>query len=166
MRYVIILLSLFLIAADLPRVDSIVGGVRNMTEIMTYDLSRYPGRTPCDGRISSRFGQRWGRLHAGCDISAPVGTPVYAMGHGIVTFAGNGRGHERYGNVVDILGTSRLTTRYAHLSVISVKVGDEVWRGTKIGEVGNTGRSYGPHCHVEIRINNIPEDPMIWIRRP
>ena len=87
-------------------------------------------------------------MHSGIDFRAPTGTSVRATGGGIVKEAGRKGG---YGNVVEIVHRNGYTTRYAHLSRISVKPGQRVERGQKIGRVGSTGRSTGPHLHYEIR---------------
>lgn len=98
------------------------------------------------------------RFHEGMDFSAPVGTPVYATGDGVVKTAG--RGMSGYGNMVDIDHGFNYLTRYAHLSEVSVKPGQEVKRGDLIGKVGNTGKSTGPHLHYEVRLKGSPQNPV------
>lgn len=108
--------------------------------------------TPTAGRVSSLFGPRIAPAkgastnHQGIDIAAPVGTDVVAANGGTIAFAGTKSG---YGNVVDVEGGAYYT-RYGHLSKFAVKKGDAVLRGQKIGEVGNTGVSSGPHLHFEV----------------
>lgn len=97
------------------------------------------------------------RFHEGLDYSAAVGTPVYATGDGRVTEAGWSSG---YGLSVDINHDFGYLTRYAHLSEILVKPGQEVHRGDLIGKVGNTGKSTGPHLHYEVRLNGQPQNPV------
>lgn len=97
-------------------------------------------------------------MHEGVDIAAPTGTPVYACGHGVVTFVGSDKAHRGYGNCVDVVD-GKVLTRYAHLSSFAVSPGKEVWRGDRIGTVGNTGRSYGSHLHLQININGVAVDP-------
>lgn len=88
--------------------------------------------------------KRW-KYHAGWDYAAPTGTPVYATASGTVSFAGRAGG---YGNMIQ-LSHGRVTTRYAHLSVILVRKGQSVSQGQTIGKVGSTGLSTGPHLHYE-----------------
>lgn len=108
------------------------------------------------GRISSGYGQRNGRLHAGLDIAAPIGTAVRSYMDGEVVFAGTAGG---YGKAVYVDHGGGRTTRYAHLSDLRVKDGEQVRRGELIALSGNTGRSTGPHLHFETRVNGSPRDP-------
>lgn len=112
-------------------------------------------------RLTSGYGMRWGRLHAGTDFAGPVGTPVYVTGEGVVTEAGWSSG---YGRLIKIQHQFGLETRYAHLSRIRVEVGQRVSRGDRIGDMGNSGRSTGPHLHYEVRIGGEPVNPMTYIR--
>lgn len=111
---------------------------------------------------SSSFGWRIdpfsGRkaFHEGLDFPAPIGTKVVAAADGVVTSAYM---HTQYGNMVDIDHGNNITTRYAHMYRMSVKEGDIVKRGQRIGEVGNTGRSTGPHLHFEVRMRTVAQDP-------
>lgn len=98
------------------------------------------------------------RFHEGMDFSAPVGTPVYATGDGVVTSAG--RSMSGYGNMIDIDHGFNYNTRYAHLSQVLVKTGQQVKRGDLIGKVGNTGKSTGPHLHYEVRLKGVPQNPV------
>lgn len=97
------------------------------------------------------------KFHEGMDFSAAPGTPVYATGNGVVTDAGWNSG---YGNSIDINHGYDYLTRYAHLSKILVKQGQEVKRGDLIGLVGNTGKSTGPHLHYEVRYKGAPQNPV------
>lgn len=115
---------------------------------------------PVDGPLTSPFGQRWGRLHAGLDIAPPDGTPIRAAGAGTVVLAGPQGG---YGNFTCVQHTSALTTCYAHQSLIQTRVGAQVARGDVIGAVGNTGNSTGPHLHFETRVSGSPVDPMSYL---
>lgn len=112
-------------------------------------------------RLSSGFGPRWGRMHNGLDFAAPIGTPIYAPADGVVTFAGWASG---YGRLVKIQHEFGIETRYAHQSRIRVQVGQRVSRGDRIGDIGNSGRSTGPHLHYEVRVGGRPVNPMIYIR--
>lgn len=115
---------------------------------------------PVNGTFTSPFGQRWGRLHAGVDIAAPTGTPIYAADTGTVRYAGWMSG---YGNYTCIQHTASLSTCYAHQSSIGVSVGQSVTQGQIIGAVGNTGNSFGAHLHFEVRINGAPANPMGYL---
>lgn len=116
--------------------------------------------TPTRGTITSRFGARWGRNHDGLDIAAPVGTAVKAADGGEVIFTGTSGG---YGKLIKIDHGGGFVTYYGHLSKISVKVGDKVYKGQTIGAVGNTGNSTGPHLHFEIRKNGSPVNPSKYL---
>ena len=111
-------------------------------------------------RYTSGYGRRWGRAHEGIDMAAPVGTPVSATGDGVVIFAGR---QGAYGNLIKIQHELGTETRYAHLSKIRVKTGQRVSQGDRIGDMGNTGRSTGPHLHYEVRVNGRAVNPMSFI---
>ncbi|MCM1157991.1 MAG: peptidoglycan DD-metalloendopeptidase family protein [Bacteroidales bacterium] len=110
--------------------------------------------------ITSEFGYRWGRLHAGTDVGVPIGTTVRASRGGQVITAGWVGG---YGNCVIIDHGDGVSTRYGHLSEITVSVGQYVDQGEQVALSGNTGRSTGPHLHFEIRINGEAVDPMPYL---
>lgn len=112
-------------------------------------------------RFTSPFGRRWGRMHEGIDMAAPVGTPIFTTGDGVVTFAGWQRG---YGNVIKIRHELGTETRYGHLSRIRVRQGQRVSQGERIGDMGNTGRSTGSHLHYEVRVNGRAVNPMSFIK--
>ena len=112
-------------------------------------------------RFTSPFGIRWGRLHAGTDFAAPIGTPVFATADGVVTEAGWSSG---YGRLIKIQHEFGIETRYAHLNAIRVEVGQRVSRGDRIGDMGNSGHSTGSHLHYEVRVGGEPINPMIYIR--
>ena len=103
---------------------------------------------PTKGVLTSGYGRRWGRMHKGIDIAAPVGTPVVAAAPGVVVSAGWNRGG--YGNLVEIQHPDGSLTIYAHNNRILVRRGQEVAQGQQISEMGSTGRSTGPHCHFEV----------------
>jgi len=102
---------------------------------------------PVNVGVYRGWGMRWGRMHYGLDYAAPTGTSIYASDGGTVTTAG---WHGNYGYYIKIDHGGGFTTLYAHCSKMLVKVGDKVYQGQRIGLVGNTGRSTGPHCHFEI----------------
>ena len=102
----------------------------------------------------------WGRMHAGVDLAAPRGTPIFATADGVVVAAGPESG---YGNVVRVQHEFGFETVYAHQSRIRVKVGQQVSRGVQIGDMGSTGRSTGSHLHYEVRVNGQPVNPMTYL---
>lgn len=114
------------------------------------------------GVLSSPFGYRWGRLHRGLDIAAPVGSPVLSCAEGRVIFTGSRKGFRRYGNTVLVDHGKGVYTYYAHLNSILVKKEQRVRRGQQIAMVGNTGRSTGPHLHLEVRVNNTMFNPLAY----
>jgi len=97
--------------------------------------------------FTSGYGMRWGRMHWGNDFGTPNGTPLRAMSRGTVTFAGS---HGNMGNLVRITYWDGTESFYAHMSSFSSGPGDEVMPGEVVGHSGNTGRSTGPHLHLEI----------------
>ncbi len=109
------------------------------------------------GRITSPFGQRGGRLHAGVDIAVPIGTDVYAADTGRVAVSGPSGG---YGNYICIQHTRSLSTCYGHNSRLGVRKGESVRKGAVIAKSGNTGNSTGPHVHFETRVDTKPVNPM------
>jgi len=117
--------------------------------------------------ISSGFGVRADpftrrpAMHSGIDFRARTGTPILATGAGRVTLA---EYHGGYGNMVEIDHGNEITTRFAHLSSISVIVGQFVTAGTMLGRAGSTGRSTGPHLHYETRLGDKPVDPRRFLR--
>jgi murein DD-endopeptidase MepM/ murein hydrolase activator NlpD len=114
---------------------------------------------PVSGKLTSRYGMRWGKLHAGIDISGSNRT-ILASDTGRVVYAGWDSG---YGNVILIDHGNGFKTRYAHLRSIKVKVGQNVERGQSIGIMGNTGHSYGTHLHFEILKNGSPVNPLKYL---
>lgn len=110
--------------------------------------------------MTSPFGWRWGRMHEGVDLACPTGTTIRAADGGTVIRAGWFSG---YGLCIEIDHGGGKVTRYGHCSAVSVSVGQKVYQGQKIGEVGNTGNSYGSHCHFEVRINGSPRNPFDYV---
>lgn len=113
------------------------------------------------GTVTSRFGWRSMGWHSGVDIADPVGTVLYAAESGTVTSADyNGSG---YGNLVKIDHGDGVETYYAHCDEFLVDVGDYVERGTAVATIGMTGRTTGPHVHFEIRFDDTPVDPLLYL---
>ena len=117
---------------------------------------------PINATITSKFGQRWGRLHAGLDFGAKAGTPIKAAAAGTVTQAASGW-NGGYGTVVVVQHNSAYSTRYAHMSRLGTSVGKKVSAGEVIGYVGNTGNSTGNHLHFEIRVNGVAKNPLPYL---
>ena len=113
---------------------------------------------PVGGPITDGFGMRWGRMHQGIDFPAASGTRVEAAGRGVVSFAGWNTGG--YGNLVIVDHRLGYQTWYAHLAAVTSYRGEVVSGGTRIGLVGSTGYSTGPHLHFEVRRNGTPIDPL------
>lgn len=106
---------------------------------------------PAKGALTSGYGRRWGRMHKGIDIAGPIGTPIVAAASGTVISAAYEPGG--YGNKIDIQHPDGSVTRYGHNRRLWVSVGQQVRQGQQIAELGNTGRSTGPHLHFEIHVN-------------
>jgi murein DD-endopeptidase MepM/ murein hydrolase activator NlpD len=110
---------------------------------------------------TSGFGFRWGRLHAGEDFAATVGTSLFSMSTGTVVFAGQESG---YGNIVKIRYWDGTLTFYGHMSHVSVTDGETVDPGEVVGQSGNTGESTGPHLHLEVHPDGgAAVDPQPWL---
>ncbi len=131
-------------------------------------LSSIPAISPIADKDLTRFASGYGyrihpiyrtlKMHTGIDLTAPVGTPVFVTGDGVVVNAGYTPGG--YGNKVIVDHGFGFKTLYGHLNNITVRVGQRIKRGEKIGTVGNTGRSTAPHLHYEVRKNNKTENPV------
>ncbi|GAB3231900.1 hypothetical protein GCM10027447_27360 [Glycomyces halotolerans] len=115
---------------------------------------------PSHDHISSHYGPRWGRLHAGMDFANEHGDPIWAIGAGEVVYSGWMSG---YGNFVVIDHGGGLETAYAHASELLVGVGDRVEPGDQISVTGTTGNSTAPHLHFEVRVNGQQVDPYQWL---
>jgi len=115
-----------------------------------------------EAAVTSCFGERWGRLHAGVDLAAPYGTRIRAAGAGVIVAAGAAAG---YGNAVLIDHGNGFLTHYGHMSVIAVRVGQRVAAGEPIGNEGSTGHSTGPHLHFEVHqgFYKNPVEPTRWM---
>ena len=116
---------------------------------------------PVHASMGDGFGMRWGRMHTGIDFAAPMGTRVGAGGRGTVSYAGWNSGG--YGNLVVIQHRLGFESWYAHLSSIAVRSGQAVSGGSRVGYVGSTGRSTGPHLHFEVRSGGSPINPLPYL---
>ena len=161
---------------SLEQLQALVGGLDEAaelnTDLFTYLESRLqesrltalmvPSALPVDGPVGSGFGFRPdpinGRaaLHTGLDFPAEIGTPIAAAAGGIVVTREWNAG---YGHVLEIDHGNGLLTRYGHCSSIDVEVGALVKRGQRVAKVGNSGRSTGPHLHLEVLLSGVPQDP-------
>jgi len=134
-----------------------------------FKLAFTPNLWPTAGFLSGQFGQRESiselgeaPFHAGVDIASAYGNRVLASADGTITTADCLSG---YGNIVVIDHGFGISTRYAHLSVLSVELGQRVKRGEIVGLVGKTGRATGPHLHYEVRVGGKPVNPLQYIPR-
>ncbi|RPJ81407.1 MAG: M23 family metallopeptidase, partial [Deltaproteobacteria bacterium] len=129
-------------------------------------LASTPAVSPTNGWITSRFGYRRSpftglkEFHKGLDIASKTGTPVIATGDGVVAFAGP---DGLLGNTITIDHGHGIVTRYAHLHQFTKKQGDTVRRGDIVAQVGNTGRSTGPHLHYDVKMHGISVNPETYI---
>ena len=112
------------------------------------------------GYIQDRFGPGRSQFHRGIDISTGAGSAVMASADGMVLSA---KRHSNYGKTVILRHRFGISTVYAHLSAYNVKSGEPVRRGQVIGFVGNTGRSTAPHLHYEVRVGDMPVNPMRYL---
>ncbi len=139
-----------------PKTQTVLVGTKALPPLIgtgTFDK-------PTRGTVTSRYGMRWGSLHTGIDIAAPLGTTLRAADGGVVTYAG-WKGN--YGLLVIIDHGQNKSTYYAHCNKILVSKGEKIYKGQKIAEMGSTGKSTGPHIHFEIRINGVPTNPQNYL---
>ncbi|QSB06585.1 M23 family metallopeptidase [Natronoglycomyces albus] len=116
---------------------------------------------PSNARITSNYGQRWGRMHNGVDFGNAQGSSIYAAAAGEVTFADWNGG---FGQLVIIRHSNGTETYYAHASQILVSPGQSVKPGDEIMLAGSTGNSTGPHLHFEVHVNGSPTEPLQFLR--
>ncbi|WP_221419847.1 M23 family metallopeptidase [Novosphingobium chloroacetimidivorans] len=144
------------LGASLARMDALVTGLASVPQVQPAHVAY----------VSSSFGYRadpfngGAAFHAGLDFPGPMGSAIYAAARGRVTFVGQKQG---YGNCIEITHGNGLVTRYAHLSGFGTRVGQMVEPGTRIGAMGSTGRSTGPHLHFEVRVNDQPVNPRLFL---
>jgi murein DD-endopeptidase MepM/ murein hydrolase activator NlpD len=144
-------------------------GMKRLTEYFEHRnsiLSSTPSIWPVRGFITSEFGRRTSpiygtqQFHQGLDIANATGTPVVAPANGTIAEAGYSSGYGRYIKIQHGYG---MVTLYGHLSKSLVHGGQRVKKGERIGNVGNTGSSTGPHLHYEVLINGVPTNPRRYI---
>lgn len=140
-----------------PKTQLIVKGTKEPPPKKGTGTFSYPTR----GSLSSRYGQRWGRSHTGIDLAASYGSTVKASDGGVIIFVGWEGG---YGKLIKIDHGGNFVSYYGHLSKYNVKVGQKVYKGQKIGAVGSTGNSTGPHLHFEIRKSGVPQNPLKYLK--
>ncbi|WP_409330194.1 M23 family metallopeptidase [Trujillonella humicola] len=136
-----------------------------LTELALAEAARPRAVLPVQGaRLTSGFGPRWGTMHSGIDLAAPMYTPEYAAMDGVVLEAGPASG---YGNVIYIQHENGDVTVYGHMEEILVAPGQVVRAGDTIALLGNRGQSTGPHLHFEVHVgglNGTKVDPIPWLR--
>jgi murein DD-endopeptidase MepM/ murein hydrolase activator NlpD len=135
-----------------------------LDEIAASRAAREPAFVlPTQGRLTTCFCTRWGTMHWGIDLAAPLGTPIVAAADGVVLRAGPASG---YGNAVYIQDADGNVEIYGHMRYMYVEAGDVVSAGDTIAKVGSEGQSTGPHLHFEIHkggMNGKPTDPQDWL---
>jgi hypothetical protein len=118
---------------------------------------------PTQGRLTTCYCMRWGQMHYGLDLAAPLGTPIYSAADGVVLKAGRVSG---FGNAVYIQDADGNVHIYGHMRYYDVEAGQIVHAGDQIAKVGNEGYSTGPHLHYEIHRGDMdgrPMDPEDWL---
>lgn len=142
--------------------DEVVNMAKNQKDRLKHIPSIQPVPQQYLKQMASGYGTRidpiygTARFHAGMDFAANIGTPVYSTGDGTVVLA---EWKEGYGKCIIIDHGYGYTTLYGHLNEYKVRPGQKVARGEKIGEVGNTGKSTGPHLHYEVHLKGQPDNP-------
>jgi murein DD-endopeptidase MepM/ murein hydrolase activator NlpD len=150
--------------ADVRRSISEAEAQARLGELAASRAARAPKTVlPTQGRLTTCFCQRWGQMHYGLDLAAPLGTPIFAAADGVVLRAGRVSG---YGNAVYIQDADGNVHIYGHMRYYDVRAGDLVHAGDQIAKVGNEGFSTGPHLHYEIHrggMDGRPLDPENWL---
>jgi murein DD-endopeptidase MepM/ murein hydrolase activator NlpD len=148
---------------------------KNLGELLKYFdkqrvlLASTPSIWPVRGWLSSVFGVRKDPftgnrgMHRGLDIVTEKGIPIIAAADGVVATAQTDSSASGFGRHVVVDHGRGVTTIYGHMSSVAVKQGEKVQRGAKLGLVGSTGRSTGPHLHYEVRLDGVPQNPHRFI---
>ena len=140
--------------------------LEKLLQIKKEMLVHTPSIWPATGWVTSGFGFRTDpftgltQMHEGLDISNRMGTTVVIPADGIISDIGNDWIH---GKMLVVSHGFGMATSYSHLSKVTARIGQRVKRGDKVAEVGNSGRTTGPHLHYEIKLNGIPVNPMRYI---
>ena len=150
--------------ADARRSISEAEAQARLGELAASRAAREPRTVlPTQGRLTTCYCMRWGQMHYGLDLAAPLGTPIYSAADGVVLKAGRVSG---FGNAVYIQDADGNVHIYGHMRYYDVSAGDTVHAGDQIAKVGNEGFSTGPHLHYEIHrgdMNGRPLDPQDWL---
>ncbi|KAA8877413.1 M23 family metallopeptidase [Nocardia colli] len=150
--------------ADLGQFSDILSNGSKVAEEMTAEAEaklRPLFMKFTTGTFTSGYGMRWGALHPGVDIAAPIGTPIVAVEDGTVISSGPAAG---FGMWVRLLGDDGTVTVYGHINTSLVTIGQHVMAGDEIATVGNRGETTGPHCHFEVWLNGTNRiDPLPWL---
>ena len=161
--------SLDRLTREIERQQERLSALENLLLDRKLNAAVTPSGWPTEGGwISSGFGLRADPFnghqsqHDGVDIASNMGSPILAVGDGVVSHSGDKAG---YGLLVEITHESGLTTRYAHTRAILVRVGDRVQKGQAIAQIGTSGRSTGPHLHFEVVRNGTPVNPMRYLQQ-
>lgn len=161
--------SLDHLAREIERQQERLSALENLLLDRKLSAAVTPSGWPVQGGwISSGFGVRADPFnghqsyHEGVDIASSMGSPVLAMGDGVVSHSGEKSG---YGLLVEVTHESGMITRYAHASAVLVRVGDRVQKGQPVAQVGTTGRSTGPHLHFEVVRNGTSVNPMRYLQQ-
>lgn len=142
--------------------DEVLSMAKNQKDRLKHIPSIQPVPDKFLKQVASGYGTRidpiygTARFHAGMDFASNIGTPVYVTGDGVVTLADWKQG---YGKCIIVDHGFGYQTLYAHLNDYKVRYGQKVTRGEQIGEVGNTGKSTGPHLHYEVHVRGVPDNP-------
>jgi murein DD-endopeptidase MepM/ murein hydrolase activator NlpD len=150
--------------ADVRRGITEAEAQARLSELAASRAAREPTTVlPTQGRLTTCYCMRWGQMHYGIDLAAPLGTPIYAAVDGVVIRAGRASG---FGNAVYIQDADGDVHIYGHMRYYDVEAGDIVHAGDEIAQVGNEGYSTGPHLHYEIHRggeNGRPIDPQEYL---
>jgi len=152
-------------AAEIARaVNAVDPHTRQASDRASRSSSRAPLHRwvrPNYGPLTSSFGYRWGRLHAGIDLAGPYGSPIVAATDGCITYAGPEAG---YGEVMRITDWDGTETVYGHMSAF-VKTSGCVKAGQEIARVGAAGDATGAHLHFEVHVGGVPINPIPFLAR-
>jgi murein DD-endopeptidase MepM/ murein hydrolase activator NlpD len=150
--------------ADVRRGITEAEAQARLGELAASRAARQPKTVlPVRGQLTTCFCQRWGTMHYGLDLAAPLGTPILSASDGVVLRAGSASG---YGNALYIQDADGDVHIYGHMRYYNVSAGDIVHAGDQIAKVGNEGQSTGPHLHYEIHRGDMdgrPIDPQDWL---